>query len=137
MADSTLINLEDVRAITRIIGECRELGDDPIVWRQHFLASLGQLVGAELILTGEIGGVLSGQVCMPGGTAWGFEHGFNIEGYQALGQLFAEGPLKSETVRCPDQSYPSELGSRERSHAGTGSLGSRVGPLVRLSPDLC
>jgi DNA-binding CsgD family transcriptional regulator len=96
MADSTTINIEDVRAITRLIGECRELGDDSLVWRQHFLASLGQLIGAELLLGGEVGGVLSGDLRIPGGTAWGFEHGFKLEGYLALGEIFAEGPMKSE-----------------------------------------
>lgn len=96
MADSTCISLDDVRAITRIIGECRELGDDPYVWRQHFLSSLGHLVGAELMLGGEVGGAIAGDVRVPGGTAWGFEHGFKLEGYLALGEIFAEGPMKSE-----------------------------------------
>jgi len=32
MSDSTTIRIEDVRANTRIIGECRELGDDPLIW---------------------------------------------------------------------------------------------------------
>lgn len=96
MADSTSISFEDVREITRIIGECRELGDDPFVWRQHFMASLSRLVGAELVLCGEVGGAISGKVCVPGGTAYGFEHGFNLEGYQRLGELYAEGPMKSE-----------------------------------------
>lgn len=96
MSDSTTISIEDVRAITRIIGECRELGDDSMAWRQHFLASLGHLIGAELLLEGEIGGCLAGNVQIPGGTAWGFEHGFKLDGYLALGQLYAEGPMKSE-----------------------------------------
>ncbi len=96
MADPTTIHSADVRAITRIIGECRELGDDPFVWRQHFMASLGHFVGADLVLGGEVGGAISGNVCIPGGTAYGFEHGFKLEGYQRLGELYAEGPMKSE-----------------------------------------
>lgn len=96
MADSTTISIEDVCAITRLIGECRELGDDPLVWRQHFLASLGQLIGAELLLEGEVGGCVAGNVQVLGGTAWGFEHGFKLAGYLALGRVFAEGPMKSE-----------------------------------------
>jgi DNA-binding CsgD family transcriptional regulator len=96
MADSTRISMADVREITRIIGECRELGDDPFVWRQHFQERLSKLVGAELVLSGEVGGAISGNVCVPGGTAYGLEHGFRTEGYMELGQIFAEGPMKSE-----------------------------------------
>jgi len=96
MSDSTTIRIDDVRAITRMIGECRELGDDPSIWRQHFMAQLGQLIGAELLLGGEVGGCLAGKLQVLGGTAWGFEHGFKLEGYLALGSIFAEGPMKSE-----------------------------------------
>lgn len=117
MADSNTISFEEVRAMTRILGECRELGDDPLAWRLHLIASLGELVGAELILAGEIGGVLSGRLCMPGGTAWGFEHGFNIEGYQALGQLFAEEPLNSEL-------FAAQI-NRTLANSGQGSVHTR------------
>jgi DNA-binding CsgD family transcriptional regulator len=85
-----------LQAISRLLGECRELGDDAVVWRQHFYAGLGRLLGAELVLSGEVGGCLSGQYRMHGGTAWGFERGFDLRGYEALGQAFAVDPCQSE-----------------------------------------
>lgn len=117
MSASTTISFEELRKITRIVGECRELGDDPLTWRLHLIASLGQLVGAELILAGEIGGVLSGRLCMPGGTAWGFEHGFNIEGYLGLSQIFAKEPLASEL-------FAAQV-NRLQANSGQGSVHTR------------
>jgi DNA-binding CsgD family transcriptional regulator len=117
MADSSIIHLADVREITRLLGECRELGDDPIVWRQHFMARLGQLVGAEVLLVGEVGGVLTGELAMIGGTAWGFEHGFNLAGYLALGEVFAEGPMKSELFSAQINTL--------RGNGGQGSIHAR------------
>jgi DNA-binding NarL/FixJ family response regulator len=96
MGESAGIKLSDVRAMTRLLGECRELGDDAIVWRQHLCAGLGKMVGAELITSAEMTGCLGGNVRMPGGTAWGFENGFNAAGYQILMQ---NGPTRAETFR--------------------------------------
>jgi DNA-binding CsgD family transcriptional regulator len=45
---------DDVRALMRLAGELRELGDDPPRWRRHLLASLETLCGTRAGLTGEI-----------------------------------------------------------------------------------
>jgi DNA-binding NarL/FixJ family response regulator len=97
MGESAGIKLSDIRAMTRLLGECRELGDDPIVWRQHLCGGIAQMVGAELITSGEMTGCLGGNVRMPGGTAWGFENGFNAAGYRIL---MEHGPVRAATFRA-------------------------------------
>ena len=50
VADSGRLRLSDVRAAFRLIGECRELGADPLAWRRHILDGLRLLTGAQLAL---------------------------------------------------------------------------------------
>ncbi len=45
---------DDVRALMRLVGELRELGDEPPRWRRRLLASLETLCGTRAGLTGEI-----------------------------------------------------------------------------------
>lgn len=42
----------DVRAAIQLIGECRELGADPVAWRQHYLNGLRRMVGAHVAVGG-------------------------------------------------------------------------------------
>lgn len=42
------IRLRDLRTVYILIGECRELGADPVVWRLHMLERLCELLGASL-----------------------------------------------------------------------------------------
>ncbi len=42
------IRLRDLRSVYLLIGECRELGADPVVWRRHMLEQLCELLGATL-----------------------------------------------------------------------------------------
>lgn len=44
----------DVRALLRLVGELRELGDQPPQWRRHLLASLDRLCGTRASLVGEV-----------------------------------------------------------------------------------
>jgi DNA-binding CsgD family transcriptional regulator len=77
MSNSASLRLQDCRAIYRLAGECRELGDDRNAWRQHFLAQLGGLVGADLGFCPEMGGFPNGRPTDLGVAVWGFEDGFN------------------------------------------------------------
>jgi DNA-binding CsgD family transcriptional regulator len=77
MPTSARLRSEDFRAIRRLAGECRDLGDDPIVWRAHLFEQLGALVGAALGLGGELAGCRSGQALDLGTAEWGWENGFN------------------------------------------------------------
>lgn len=52
MADR--MKLSDVRAMFRLIGEVRELGDDPSVWRPHMVRRLRRLLGAAVVVSSEV-----------------------------------------------------------------------------------
>jgi hypothetical protein len=47
------LRLADVRAAFRLVGECRELGDDATQWRRHMAAGLCRLTGGQLAFGGE------------------------------------------------------------------------------------
>jgi DNA-binding CsgD family transcriptional regulator len=49
------LRLADVRAAFRLLGECQELGSDPIAWRMHMLRGLCKLVDAQVGMSGEAG----------------------------------------------------------------------------------
>ena len=42
MSHAQRISLHDVRDIGRLVGECRELGSDPLVWREHMVRELSR-----------------------------------------------------------------------------------------------
>lgn len=48
------LRLADVRAIFRLVGDVREMGADPDVWRPHMVASLRTLLGAQFVVSSEI-----------------------------------------------------------------------------------
>jgi DNA-binding CsgD family transcriptional regulator len=54
MGKSLCLRLVDVRAVYRLVGECRELGDDPIAWRTRLVVGVLRLVGARVGMCGEI-----------------------------------------------------------------------------------
>src|SRR3954468_24952070 len=70
MSKSALMRSCDVRAILRVVGECREQGDDRIAWREHLIASLSRLVDADLAVAGEMQGCHTGVVKDLGVTPW-------------------------------------------------------------------
>jgi DNA-binding CsgD family transcriptional regulator len=48
MGRSQRLRLRDVRAVFRLIGEVRELGDAPLAWKQHMTVQLPRLIGAQV-----------------------------------------------------------------------------------------
>jgi DNA-binding CsgD family transcriptional regulator len=48
------LRLRDVRDVFRLIGEVRELGADPKVWRPHMVKRLRQIFGAEIVISSEV-----------------------------------------------------------------------------------
>lgn len=52
MGQSARLRLSDVRRVFRLLGEVRELGNDPQQWRQHELEGLMRLTGAIVGLSG-------------------------------------------------------------------------------------
>ena len=54
MARSKRLTLREVRAVFRLVGECRELGADVAAWRRHLAAGLCRLTGAQVGVAAEI-----------------------------------------------------------------------------------
>jgi DNA-binding CsgD family transcriptional regulator len=48
------LRLRDVRSVFRLLGEVRELGADPNVWRPHMVTRLRTLVMAEVVVSSEV-----------------------------------------------------------------------------------
>jgi DNA-binding CsgD family transcriptional regulator len=70
MSHSSSLRLRDFRDIFRLVGECRELGDDRLAWRTHLLAALANLVDADLGCAGEMRGCRSVRVVDLGVARW-------------------------------------------------------------------
>src|SRR5438067_2361529 len=77
MSKSAQLRLSDVRHILRIVGECRDLGDDPLAWRKHWCGEVARLTGAGLIMAGELALTPKGGLLALGEAEWGWENGFN------------------------------------------------------------
>jgi DNA-binding CsgD family transcriptional regulator len=48
------LRLRDVRLAFRLLGEVRELGADPNIWRPHMVLGLRKLVNAEVVVSSEV-----------------------------------------------------------------------------------
>jgi DNA-binding CsgD family transcriptional regulator len=46
MTKSDLLRVQDVHDAYRLIGDCRDLGDDPVLWHRRMLDGLCRLIGA-------------------------------------------------------------------------------------------
>ncbi|APW63912.1 helix-turn-helix transcriptional regulator [Paludisphaera borealis] len=76
MAKSARIRAEDCRAISGLLGDCRDLGDDRHAWREHALSGLARLIDAELGILGEMAGCRSGRPRDLGTVTLGWQAGF-------------------------------------------------------------
>jgi DNA-binding CsgD family transcriptional regulator len=95
MARPARPRVQDVRTIYRLVGECRDLGDDPSAWRRHALAGLLRLVDADLGIGGELAGLTAGQTRDLGATEVGWENGFDRRGWVRALELQATDPTSS------------------------------------------
>jgi DNA-binding CsgD family transcriptional regulator len=48
------LKLRDVRSLFRLIGEVRELGAQPQLWRPHMIQGLQELLSAEIVISSEV-----------------------------------------------------------------------------------
>src|SRR5262245_60412816 len=90
MSKSAHLRVADLRAIYRLLDECRDLGDDPLAWRRHLLAGLADLTAAGA------GTVLDGlwEPFRPNGVViWGLENGFDGREVARLHEAFARDGL--------------------------------------------
>ena len=53
MAQSRRPRLRDLRQLYQLVGECSELGADPVVWRQHLVEGVVQLFGGQVAILTE------------------------------------------------------------------------------------
>ena len=97
MPTSARLRLSDYHAIHRLTGECRELGDDAAAWRRHLFAGLAALVGAGVVMGGEVAGVRAGQTTHTGLTDWGWGGGFDRRGWDLAMAEMAADPSLSRT----------------------------------------
>jgi DNA-binding CsgD family transcriptional regulator len=61
MGESASLRAQDYRTIFRLVGECRDLGADPVAWRLHVLTQLCGLLGARVGAGGEATGIANQQ----------------------------------------------------------------------------
>ena len=54
MGNSHHLRLRDLRAIYLLLGECCELGADPLVWRSHMLRRLSRVLGSQVAICGAL-----------------------------------------------------------------------------------
>jgi DNA-binding CsgD family transcriptional regulator len=60
MGESARLGASDYRALIRLVGECRDLGADPVAWRLHLLTALCARLGARVGAGGEATGISRG-----------------------------------------------------------------------------
>jgi DNA-binding CsgD family transcriptional regulator len=54
MSKSRRLRLQDVRRAFRLVGDCRDLGDDPAAWRLRSFEGVMRLVGGRAVIGGEM-----------------------------------------------------------------------------------
>jgi DNA-binding CsgD family transcriptional regulator len=88
MSKSASLRSEDVRAIVQLVGECRDLGDDPVAWRQHLFRTVSRLSRSVLATGADMAGCLAGRTVFLNMDSWGWENGLSKQGWlQALTAL--------------------------------------------------
>jgi DNA-binding CsgD family transcriptional regulator len=85
MSKSSLLRPSDCRSILKLIGECRDLGDDRDAWRIHFVEHLAGLVDADIGSCGEMACEGPGVHRSVGVCHWGYE---NWASPDVLGAIF-------------------------------------------------
>ena len=97
MSHSARLRISDIHILYRLVGECREMGDDPILWRRHFFAGLAGRTGAGVVLGAEMVGMRAGRVAQLGTADWGWEDGFDRTGWDRAVAEMAADPTLSRT----------------------------------------
>src|SRR5262249_37004508 len=92
---SAQLRVEDVRAIVRILGECRDLGDDPTAWQQHLFQSVARLLGSALVTGGDMVGRW-GRPTMISLFSWGWENGVSQHAWLQGIAHFRDDPTFSQ-----------------------------------------
>lgn len=89
------LRVAEIRELFNVIDQCRSLGDDPRIWRNHFARELARLIDADLVFCVETAGCRALQPVDLGVTAWGWENGFDPEGWARAMSEFQHDPFYS------------------------------------------
>lgn len=92
MSKSSRLRAVDFRAVRRLADECRDLGDDSPSWRAHFAQRRAGLAGCGLGITAEMGSCLFGPRKDLGTVVWGWQNGFDPEGWLRMLSGFHRNP---------------------------------------------
>ena len=97
MAKSARLRLSDLRAVHRLVGECRDLGDDPAGWCRHAAAGLPRLVDGEFGGAWHCDGLADRKVRALGIFDWGWDNGLDRAGWERSVGEFCHNPFYSRT----------------------------------------
>ncbi|MBX9625568.1 MAG: helix-turn-helix transcriptional regulator [Gemmataceae bacterium] len=92
MPGSDVLRSPNVRAVYALAGECRDLGDDPVVWRQHSFRGLARLVNADSVIGGELADSAAGRPRPLGLIEVGCADGFDRVGWLRILDPLVTGP---------------------------------------------
>jgi DNA-binding CsgD family transcriptional regulator len=92
MSQSSRLRLADHRALWELVNECRELGDDVTVWRNHYFSGLSRFTGAGVVVGGEFTGCLGRRPRIVGIADWGWENGFSRDGWMWALREYRQDP---------------------------------------------
>jgi DNA-binding CsgD family transcriptional regulator len=113
---SERLRLSDVRAVFRLVGECRDLGADSEAWRRHITRSLGSLVGGQVGMAGEAAKPANGSA--PGLLYQAVDHGWATPADREIWASFqaSEGYMREPMLQLI-QSFGSRFGLCARHQA--------------------
>lgn len=110
MNRSSRLTLADYRAIHRLVGECRELGDDVTTWQGHLIENLAGLVGGSIGFAGEFEGLGKLRPKHLGWAEWGWSCDSDRAGYFAAFADFLADPESYSTMQAYRRRFLAEDG---------------------------
>jgi DNA-binding CsgD family transcriptional regulator len=96
MSKSAHLQIEDVRAIVRLVGECRDLGDDPAAWERHLHQTVARLIGALQVTAGDMTGRWSRPAYVRPLLCWGWDNGISQDAWRGWTAAFKDDPTFSQ-----------------------------------------
>ena len=86
------IRSTDVRRLYRLVGECRDLGDDPAAWRDRLAHGLAEFADAEFVAIGSGDGLSEGKIRICGLRDTGLDNGLDRAGWEESVAGFERDP---------------------------------------------
>lgn len=123
MAKSQRLRLGEVRAVFRLVAECRELGYDARLWRQHLAEGLLHICTARLCTSGEGWGTPQDRLqrsALLVGAGFDAETAANFRKYQEDGMAVRDPAVRhAATLQAPRGTFASEELVGEREYFGS------------------